>query len=121
MVRSGCTGLRLGAHRANRTGRVDRRPKRRVEMTVWNASDGVRLRSGVATGHGPRVVKSTDGSLWYVTGDGVQVVDPRHLEFNKLPPPVHIEQVGAKGHPYQLKQGMCLSPTSATWRSSSRS
>ena len=37
----------------------------------------------------------TDGKLWFVTGDGVQVVDPRHLPFNKLPPPVHIEQITA--------------------------
>ena len=62
-------------------------PKRRVEMTVWDASDGVRLRSGVATDHGPRVVKSTDGKLWYVTGDGVQVVDPHHLAINTVPRP----------------------------------
>ncbi len=68
-------------------------PKHQVELTVWDASDGVRLRSGPATGHGPRVVKSTDGKLWYVTGDGVQVVDPRHVAFNKLPPPVHIERI----------------------------
>ena len=40
-------------------------------------------------------MKSTDGKLWYVTGDGVQVVDPHHLAFNKVPPPVHIEQVVA--------------------------
>jgi signal transduction histidine kinase/streptogramin lyase len=70
-------------------------PKRRVEMTVWDASDGVRLRSAVATGHGPRVVKSTDGKLWYVTGDGVQVVDPHHLAINTLPAPVRIEQISA--------------------------
>jgi len=70
-------------------------PKRSVEMTVWDASDGVRLRSGVATGHGPRVVKSTDGKLWYVTGDGVQVVDPHHLAINTVPAPVRIEQISA--------------------------
>ena len=45
--------------------------------------------------YGPRVAKSTDGKLWFVTGEGVQVVDPRHLAVNKLPPPVHIEQVTA--------------------------
>ena len=37
----------------------------------------------------------TDGKLWFVTGEGVQVVDPRHLPFNKLPPPVRIEQITA--------------------------
>ena len=70
-------------------------PTRRVEMTVWDASDGVRLRSSVATGHGPRVVKSTDGKLWYVTGDGVQVIDPHHLAINTVPAPVRVEQISA--------------------------
>ena len=70
-------------------------PNHKVEMTVWDASDGVRLRSDSATGHGPRVVKSTDGKLWYVTGDGVQIVDPRHLAINTVPAPVRIEQISA--------------------------
>jgi signal transduction histidine kinase len=33
--------------------------------------------------------------------DGVSVVDPSHLPFNKLPPPVHIEQVIADRKPYE--------------------
>ena len=45
--------------------------------------------------YGPPVAKSTDGKLWFLTGEGVQVVDPHHLAFNKLPPPVHIEQIVA--------------------------
>jgi signal transduction histidine kinase/ligand-binding sensor domain-containing protein len=70
-------------------------PKRKIETTVWDAADGVKLRSGAASAYGPRVAKSPDGKLWFVTGEGVQVVDPRHLAFNKLPPPVHIEQMVA--------------------------
>ncbi len=70
-------------------------PKHTIEMTVWDAADGVRLRSTAPSGYGPRVAKSTDGRLWFVTGEGVQIVDPRHLSFNNLPPPVHIEQVTA--------------------------
>jgi len=27
--------------------------------------------------------------------DGVSVIDPRHLSINKLPPPVHVEQIAA--------------------------
>jgi signal transduction histidine kinase/ligand-binding sensor domain-containing protein len=70
-------------------------PKRRVEMTVWDAADGVRLRSSAASAYGPRVAKSTDGKIWFVTGEGVQVVDPHHLAFNKIPPPVRVEQIMA--------------------------
>jgi len=83
-------------------------PKRRIETTVWDAADGVRLRSSAASAYGPRVAKSTDGKIWFVTGEGVQVVDPHHLAFNKFPPPVHVEQVRANGKPYQLEQGMRL-------------
>jgi signal transduction histidine kinase/ligand-binding sensor domain-containing protein len=70
-------------------------PERRIETAVWNAADGVRLRSAAASEYGPRVAKSTDGKLWFVTGEGVQVIDPRHLPFNKLPPPIRIEQITA--------------------------
>jgi signal transduction histidine kinase/ligand-binding sensor domain-containing protein len=69
--------------------------KRKIEMTVWDAADGVRLRSSAASEYGPRVAKSDDGKLWFVTGEGIQVVDPRHLAFNKVQPPVHIEQIVA--------------------------
>ena len=61
-------------------------PKRTIEKTVWDAADGVRLRSAAASSYGPRVAKSTDGKLWFLTGEGIQVVDPHHLPFNKLPP-----------------------------------
>jgi len=69
--------------------------RQRIEMTVWDAADGVRLRSSAASEYGPRVAKSIDGKLWFVTGEGVEVVDPHHLGFNKVPPPVHIEQIVA--------------------------
>jgi len=83
-------------------------PKRRIETTVWGAADGVRLHAGSPNYFGPPVTKSTDGRLWFVPGEGVQVVDPRHLAVNQVPPPVHIEQVRANGKPYQIKQGMHL-------------
>ena len=70
-------------------------PNRTMEKTVWDAADGVRLRSAAASSYGPRVAKSTDGKLWFLTGEGIQVVDPHHLPFNKLPPAVHIEQITA--------------------------
>ena len=68
-------------------------PNRRIQSALWDASDGLRLRSNAATGYGPPAAKSTDGRLWFVTGEGVQVVDPHHLADNPLPPPVQIEQI----------------------------
>jgi ligand-binding sensor domain-containing protein/signal transduction histidine kinase len=70
-------------------------PKYKVRTTVWDAADGVRLRSSAASEYGPRVAKSSDGKLWFVTGDGMQVIDPHHLALNKFPPPLHIERIVA--------------------------
>ena len=68
-------------------------PNHSVQTRLWDAADGIILR-GTSPGYwGPVVAKTTDGKLWFHTGDGIQVVDPRHVAFNKLPPPVHIEQI----------------------------
>jgi len=69
-------------------------PGRRVQLTVFDSSDGVRSHEGT-TGYSPSVARSTDGKLWFLPWDGVSVIDPHHLPFNTLPPPVHIEQITA--------------------------
>ncbi len=75
-------------------------PNRRVQTTLWDAADGVRLRTAAASSFGPTVAKSVDGKIWLLTGEGVQVVDPGHPGENKLPPPVHIEKVEADDKTY---------------------
>jgi signal transduction histidine kinase/ligand-binding sensor domain-containing protein len=74
-------------------------PKRTVKNTVFDSSDGVRSRI-LTTGYTPLVAKTLDGKLWFLPLDGVSVIDPRHLPFNKLPPPVHIEQIAADRKTY---------------------
>ena len=71
-------------------------PKRRIQMTVWDATEGV---SPYASYYNPAVVKSQDGRLW-VAGEGIAVVNPDHLAFNRVPPPVHIEQIVADNKTY---------------------
>jgi len=63
-----------------------------IQVTVLGSSEGVRSRS-ITSGYSPGVAKSADGKLWFVASDGVSVIDPRNLHLNKLPPPVHIEQI----------------------------
>ncbi len=75
-------------------------PKRRIEAAVWDEADGVRLRAVSPAYYNPPVAKSTDGRLWFQSGEGVHVVDPRHLPFNRVPPPVHIQQAFADGRLY---------------------
>ncbi|MGP0020185.1 MAG: two-component regulator propeller domain-containing protein [Candidatus Sulfotelmatobacter sp.] len=75
-------------------------PTHRIETTVWDAADGVRVVAVPPASFGPPVAKSTDGRLWFHSGEGIEVVDPRHVAFNKLPPPVHIEQIVADNKTY---------------------
>jgi len=87
-------------------------PKRKIQATVFDNSEGLRfvaLRGGLS----PRFGKSPDGRLWYASGGGVFVVDPLRLDrrqftFNKLPPPVHIEQVKVDGRIWDASRGWRL-------------
>jgi len=81
----------------------------RIRATVLDSSDGVRSAT-TATTFSPTATKSRDGKLWFVTYGGVEVVDPRHLPFNKLPPPVYIEQITADHKTYDSKSGLRLPP-----------
>ena len=44
-----------------------------------------------AIGH-PSVWQTVGGPLWFATRKGVAIVDPAHLFFNRIPPPVVIER-----------------------------
>jgi signal transduction histidine kinase/ligand-binding sensor domain-containing protein len=75
-------------------------PKHRVETTLWDAADGVGLTSTSPAFFNPPVDKSTDSRLWFMGGEGASVVDPHHVAFNKIPPPVHIERIIADHKSY---------------------
>jgi ligand-binding sensor domain-containing protein/signal transduction histidine kinase len=83
--------------------------KRTIQATVFDSFDGVRSHATVV-GYSPRVAKSTDGRLWFLTLDGVSVIDPRHLPVNKLPPPVHIEQITADRKKFDATSNLRLPP-----------
>ena len=84
-------------------------PERRVETTLWDADDGVRLHPSSPTSFGPPIAMSRDGRLWSLMGvEGVSVIDPHHLVVNQFPPPVYIEQVTADSQTYDPSQGLRL-------------
>ena len=94
-------------------------PKRTIQATIFDSSDGLRL-SAIFGALDPRVGKSKDGRLWCVSEGSVFVIDPRRLDrrrfsFNKLPPPVHIEQITADGK--DLRCSPRIAPASASPRS----
>jgi signal transduction histidine kinase len=88
---------------------VDKAPNRSVQVTAFDSSDGVRSHAG-SYGFGPRVAKTKDGKLWFLPLDGVSVIDPQHLPFNRLLPPVHIEQITADRKTYEASSNLRLPP-----------
>jgi signal transduction histidine kinase/ligand-binding sensor domain-containing protein len=85
-------------------------PKRTIQTTVFDSSDGVRNHASGYSGYSPRLAKAADGKLWFVAGDGVSVIDPHHIPVNKLPPPVHIEQITADRKTQDATSNLRLPP-----------
>ena len=84
-------------------------PTRQLKASVFDSSDGVGIR--VLPGfYSPQVARTADGTFWFLPGDGVSVLDPRDLSINRLPPPVHIEQVTADRKTYDASSGLQLPP-----------
>ena len=72
---------------------------RPIQVTIFDTADGVR--TFVEGGYySVPAAKSPDGKLWFMSRDGLSVVDPRQLRFNTLAPPVHIEQITADRNQY---------------------
>lgn len=83
---------------------------RKVAPQVWGAADGVVLRAVSPAYFNPPVAKAADGKLWFVAGIGVQVIDPDHLPFNAIPPPVHIERLVVDRQDRAAVNGLRLPP-----------
>ena len=58
----------------------------------------------------PAVAKSPDGRLWFANDTLLQVVDPHHLNENRITPPVHIEQIVADRKNYAPQEKLRLPP-----------
>ncbi len=84
-------------------------PKRTIQVTTFDAADGVRL-VPILKGFRPAVSKSSDGKIWFVNGDVVSFIDPSRIGINTLPPPVHIEQITVDGKAYEPRRGLRLPP-----------
>ena len=81
---------------------------RSVQATVLDSYDGVM--SASHSGYQPNVTKAPDGRIWFVTSEGLGVIDPHHLALNTLSPPVQIEQVTADGKSYRASSSLRLPP-----------
>jgi signal transduction histidine kinase/ligand-binding sensor domain-containing protein len=83
-------------------------PEAKLSIKTLDVLDGVRA------GRAPFVAaaRSSDGRLWFANGFLVQMLDPAHLSENKLPPPVHIEQIVADRKNYAPANGLVVPPLS---------
>jgi signal transduction histidine kinase/ligand-binding sensor domain-containing protein len=82
-------------------------PETPIRAHLFNALDGAQT---AVLPFGPVVSKAPDGRLWFANGANVQFVDPSHLPYNRLPPPVHIEQAVADGKTYPPQRSLQLPP-----------
>ena len=82
-------------------------PTRAVKMNVFGITDGVLSRVGPIADR-PPVIISIDGKIWFAGIGGVSVIDPHNLHENKLPPPVHIENITADDKPVEVSNGIHL-------------
>ena len=56
----------------------------------------------------PITAKTSDGRLWFLSRRTTQMIDPRQINRNLLPPPVHIESVVADHKDYALGERLRL-------------
>lgn len=63
-----------------------------VAISQYGTADGMPTSQCSSGGH-PTVWKSLDGTLWFTTPRGITSIQPEQAAFNKVPPPVAIEQV----------------------------
>ncbi len=83
-------------------------PERRVRVRVLDAFDGAQTGLSPFT---PRSTKSLDGRLWFaLEGGGLQVLDPKRMKDNAVPPPVRILRVTADRKSYAPESRLRLPP-----------
>jgi signal transduction histidine kinase/ligand-binding sensor domain-containing protein len=84
-------------------------PTKPIHTTVFDSSDGV-SNHRFTGGYNALVAKTADGKLWFLSINGVSILDPNHLQLNRLPPPVHVEQITADEKIYDANNGVRLPP-----------
>ena len=81
------SGLWLCAYQQARSGCLVARSDHRLTLKLYDAFDGARAGQG---NFEPAHARTANGQLWFASGSVLQMIDPRNLTHNELPPPVHI-------------------------------
>ncbi len=80
-------------------------PTIRLSLRLYDAFDGARAGRGPFE---PSHARTPNGQLWFANGSLLQMIDPRNMPQNALPPPVHIEDIIADGTKYDATNGVRL-------------
>jgi len=80
-----------------------------LSVTSYGTSDGMLSRECSGGGY-PAGWKGNDGKLWFSTIKGLAMIDPGNTQFNRLPPPVAIEQIRVDDQVVPLDSRIQLSP-----------
>ncbi len=103
-------GLRAGVFRLSRDDldHARRDPSHPIAGTVYDMADGLH---GIPIWLGfPTAARSGDGTLWFVTANGLAPVDPLRARKHRLAPPVRIESVTTDGEEREALSGLRLGP-----------
>lgn len=80
----------------------------RLDFRAYNSSDGL-AGAPVRSGY-PNAVRTADGRLWFVTGNGLTIVDSQQLSSTRPAPAVRIERVSASGRTFEPAGAFTLPP-----------
>jgi signal transduction histidine kinase/ligand-binding sensor domain-containing protein len=74
-------------------------PQIRLTFSLFDALDGAR--PGRSFQFQPVMSEARDGTIWFSNGRTIHAIDPDQVYKNKLPPPVHVEQLIADDSSYE--------------------
>jgi ligand-binding sensor domain-containing protein len=101
----------LGIYRINKQDLNDFAAGRTSLITSSHFGKGDGLLSVECSSQGqPTGFKARDGKLWFPTAQGLAVVDTKAVRFNRLPPPVVIEDLTVDGHAADFRAGIKIKP-----------
>ena len=84
-----------------------------VQYTLFDRSDGIAGTPQSFYSLGRPVARGGDGRLWFVTGAGMTIIDPKTLQGVRPPPPVRVERVIVDDATHLPAPGLRLPPRSS--------
>jgi len=72
-----------------------------ITSTLIGQDEGL-LRPNFWTEYQPACAKASDGRLWFCTGSGIAIVDPRQFHGDAIAPRLHIQEISIDGRVHPL-------------------